>query len=360
MSTNPPDQQPSEEIDLGQLFKLIGNAFERLFSFIGSILNKVFLAFVWFVFFTKKHFLKIVVAGLIGLILGIIKEKVSDPVYKSTIVIQQNLNTGEHLFNTIEYYNSLIAGKDSVEVSNILKITPKQAGKIIGLEMESNLNENQKLQLFNDYIKTLDSTLASTVKYKDFLENTKDYNYSIQKLTLKSLSKTNFSDVLTTIIKNIDSSEFFQNEMKKRINILYNTDTAIVTSLEESKALQAVYKKVLEKPLEEPQLPSGGSTNIAIGGANDKNVTKEYELYIKDLELRKELVANQASRENLKEIIEIISIQDGDGTLESKAKLFGAETSWMVSFGIKITLLFYVVLFLLEFLKFLERYKDKV
>jgi hypothetical protein len=52
-TTNTP--QPSEEVDLGQLFKMIGNAFQRLFQFIGSIFNKLFLAFVWLVFFIKKH-----------------------------------------------------------------------------------------------------------------------------------------------------------------------------------------------------------------------------------------------------------------------------------------------------------------
>ena len=37
-----PTQQPSEEIDLIQLFKLIGNAFDRLFNFIGSIFKAIF------------------------------------------------------------------------------------------------------------------------------------------------------------------------------------------------------------------------------------------------------------------------------------------------------------------------------
>jgi len=34
--------QQEEEVDLGQLFKLIGNGFRNFFNFIGSILNKLF------------------------------------------------------------------------------------------------------------------------------------------------------------------------------------------------------------------------------------------------------------------------------------------------------------------------------
>ena len=71
MSNKLPESQPSEEVDLGQLFKLIGRAFDRLFGFIGSILNKLFLAFVWMVFFVKRHFIKIALAGIIGFAYGL-------------------------------------------------------------------------------------------------------------------------------------------------------------------------------------------------------------------------------------------------------------------------------------------------
>ena len=36
-----PPQNQSDEVDLGQLFKLIGNAFDRFFKFIGSVFNKL-------------------------------------------------------------------------------------------------------------------------------------------------------------------------------------------------------------------------------------------------------------------------------------------------------------------------------
>ena len=309
-------------------------------------------------FFAKKHFIIIAIAAIVGVGIGFVKQKTEKKSYSSTAIIKQNYDTGEHLFNTIQYYSSLFQEKDSIEASKILNITPKRANQIAGLEMESNLTENQKLQLFNSYIKSLDSILASTVEYEDFLENSKDYNYNIQKITLKTFTKDNFNDVLTKIIRNIDSSEFFKNEKEKLINKLLNTDKAIGESLEESKTLQEVYKEVLKQPLEE--LPSGTSTNIVVGGANDKKVTREFELFSKDLELKMNLVDNEAARKNLEKIIEIVSIQDGDSTLDNKAKIFGIETSWVISLSIKLVLLTFIVLLLLEFLKFLERYKDKV
>ncbi|MCK0178791.1 hypothetical protein MWU50_05760 [Flavobacteriaceae bacterium S0862] len=358
MSTNLPEQQPSEEIDLGQLFKLIGNAFDRFFRFIGSIFNKFFLAFVWVVFFTKKHFIKLVIALLVGVGLGFLKKLTETPIYESTIVLRQNYNTGEHLNNTIQYYNSLIGQKDSVEISKIFKLPVKQASKITELVMESNLTENQKMILFDEYTKELDSARASEIEFKEFIENSKDYDYDIQKLTLKSSVKTNFNQTLLNIVESIENSEFYKKEKEKLIGDLNSKDSVILSALTESKALQEVYKNVLEKSVEDT--PSGATTSITVGDAKDKNITKEYELFIEDLELKRELVENKLKRKNLEEIIEVISIQNGDGTIDNQAKLFGIETSWTVALAIKISGILYLILLLMEFIRFLERYKDKV
>ena len=105
-------QNNSDELDLGQLFKLIGRAFDRLFSFAGRVLNKLFLAFVWIVFFIKKHFMKLILAGIIGLSFGIFKEKTTEPIYTSSIIVKQNYSFGESLYNTINYYQGLLGQKD--------------------------------------------------------------------------------------------------------------------------------------------------------------------------------------------------------------------------------------------------------
>ena len=237
MSKNLPENQPSEEIDLGQLFKLIGNAFDRLFRFIGGIFNKLFLSFVWIVFFTKKHIIKLGLAVVVGVVFGLLKEGLTEPIYKSTVIINQNYDTGEHLNNTIGYYNSLIQNRDTLEVAKVLRITPDEASTMVSLEMESNITENDKLKVYDEFIRDIDSTLIEDVSYKDFTENRNDFNYKIQRLTLKSKIKTNFTQVLTNIIENIENTEYFKWEREKLINNLNLRDSIIYASLEESKSL---------------------------------------------------------------------------------------------------------------------------
>jgi len=357
MSTNLPEQQPSEEIDLGQLFKLIGNAFERFFRFIGSIFNKLFLAFVWFVFFTKRHFLKFVIIGAVGVLYGIIKQKISKPLYTSTIIVKQNYDTGEHFYNTIKYYNSLITEKDTISLGELLKVEASEASNLFKFEIESVLSENQKIQLFNDYTKGLDSTLAETIEFKDFSRNSNDFEHKLQKINLKSYSKNNFDTIFNQVVRNITTHAFFKNEQEKDLEELLGREKAINESLEESDSLQKVYQQVLK---ESAQKVPGGNTSITFEGADDKSVTKEFELYEKNLELRRELVEIQRKKEDLAHIIEIVSRQQDVGTMDNKGKLFGFETNKIISFTAKLILLALIILLLLEFVRFLERYKDKV
>ena len=287
MSKNLPETQPSEEVDLGQLFKLIGNAFSRFFNFTGDILNNLFLAFVWMVFFVKKHFVKIAIAGILGIALGFFLEKTSEPVYKSYCIVKQNYETGETLYNSINYLNDLVRQYDTLTLKNTLGIQSNEASSILGLSIESVINENQRLKEYDNYIKTLDSVVASTFLYENFIKNDKDYSHPYQHIAIKSKERTNFNIVFNQIVEAVNSNDFFKREQEKDIIELTNRKIALENSLIKSDSLQNTYKRVLEKSIENVK---GSEIGITFEGANDKEKTKEYDLYLNDIKLRNELV----------------------------------------------------------------------
>ena len=357
MSNKLPESQPSEEVDLGQLFKLIGRAFDRLFGFIGSILNKLFLAFVWMVFFVKRHFIKIALAGIIGFAYGFIRQKTAEPVYKSTTIIKQNYKTGENLYLLIDFYNALILEKDSMALSQSLQITPTEANSISKLEVEPTLNKNQKLKLFDHYTKELDSTLASTLEFNTFMQNSNEFDYGFQKITLKSYSKDVFKKVLEQIIQNVTASEFFKNEQLKDLTELDRSESAINLSLAASDSLQRVYQEVLKLSVEKTL---GSQTSVTIDNTEEKSVTKEYELYNNDLLLRRELVTIQRAKDDIKNIIDIVSSEQNEGILDNTKDVFGLPLSKNIFYGLLLALLVFTVLMGLEFLKFLEKHKSNI
>ncbi len=80
----PQTPPPSDEIDLGQLFQMIGNGFKRLFNFIGNIFKGIFNIIILFLLFLQKHFIKFAIAGVVGLAIGIFLDMNKEPKYIST------------------------------------------------------------------------------------------------------------------------------------------------------------------------------------------------------------------------------------------------------------------------------------
>lgn len=357
MSKDLPQPQQSEEVDLGQLFKLLGNAFDRLFKFIGGIFNKLFLAFVWFVFFIKKHVLKFVIAGIVGIGLGILLEKTSEPVYKSYVSVKQYYATGENLYNSIAYYNDLIKQADSVALGKVLGVEDTVASTILNFEIKSIITENQKIKEFDSYLKTLDTTIAKTVEYKTYLENSEDYNHEYQQITIKSKERHNFKNIFDRVVNNANTSVYFLGEKEKDLSELNNRETALKEALAKSDSLQSTYKRVLEKVLDGK---SSTATSITIDGANEKDKTKEYDLYLNDIKLRRELVEIEREKEDKKEIVEIVSSTQDSGTVDDKKEIFGFAVSPKIFYAIILMFLTFIVLLGLQAIKFLERYKSKI
>ena len=357
MSKDLQQPQQSEEVDLGQLFKLIGNAFDRLFKFISSTLNKLFLAFVWLVFFVKKHFVKIALAGIIGLFVGIVKEKVSDSSYSSSAIIKQNYNTGEVLYEAVNYYDKLITERDTITLANDLNIGVSKASSIKSFSIEAVTNDNNRIKSYDTYIKSLDSVLASTITYDNYLEFSKEFDVPFQKLDLQTYTNESYEDVITEVVNKIKTSPYFLSIQTRDLNELNRRESTLKQTLVKSDSLQAVYQEVLKKTADDK---SGGQTSITIDNTEDKSVTKEFELYQNDLVLRRELVEIERAKEEKENIIEIVSIKKGRGTVQDTSDVFGFELSRPIVYAVLLSILIFVLLLARDFLKFLDRFKEKV
>jgi len=353
-TTNTP--QPSEEVDLGQLFKMIGNAFQRLFQFIGSIFNKLFLAFVWLVFFIKKRAVFLLIAAVAGLALGFILDKTSPPTYKSSIIVKQNYATGENLYGSIDYYNSLLKDGDYEVLGRVLGLEKKVSEEILGIEIEPIITDNDRVVMFDKYISGLDSLAASKVEYDEFLKNIKENKHQLQQISIKSKTRANFKNVFDNIIGDINTNTFFVNEQAKDLAELNQQKVALEESLAQSDSLQRTYKRVLEQQMESK---STSETSITFEGNNDKNKTREFDLYKNDIELRREIVQIERKLKDKQNIVEIISGKQDSGFVDDTKELLGLTLNTKSYYLVLFTILAFVILFGLDFLKFLEKYKPE-
>jgi len=355
----PKNSHSSEEADIGEVFSLIGGAFDKLFKFFGVVFNKLFLGFVWLVFFLKKHFLKIIIAAVIGFGIAMIQNKISGSSFISTVTVKQNYNTGENLYDLIEYYNSLSSQKDSLALNKKLAISTSEAANILTFSIEPIVNENNRIKSYDLYIKTLDSTLASNIDYDMYINNTMLHDYTYQKILIETKQSRDMLAVFESMVNKINSSEFFKNLQERDLTELQNREQAIKEGLIESDSLKSTYKRVLEQTFEREKSKSS-QTSITIEGSDKPKITKEFELYQNDLALRREIVEIQRQKQEKENVVEIVSSEFTSGVVDNSIEIFGKELNKKIVCALLFSLIAFFLLLSLEMNKFLDKFKSKI
>ena len=350
-------QNNSEEVDLVQLLKLIGSGFKSIAIFIGHILNKFFFVFVWIVFFTKKNILILIISAFVGLLFGYSVEYKMGPLYKSSMIIKQNYNTGKSLYNSLEYFNGLLVEGDFDALSKELLIDTSYISSIKDFKMEPFITENQRYVEYNNYLKGLDSVLASEYDYDTYLEEIDESIYTTQLLTISATTNDNFNLVFEAISSKMNSIPFFKRVQERDIRELENTALALNAAIRESDSLQETYKKVLENTLD---LENGSQTSITFEGTDDNNRTREYELYKSDIGLRKELVSIERAKENKEYIVETLSNTPSKGFIDNTVEIMNITLQFKLFSTSIFTVIAFLILIALDFLRFLEKYKNKI
>jgi hypothetical protein len=355
MSKLKQNQQP-EEVDLGQLFSMIGKGFNRLFNFIGTIFNEIFKGFLWIVLFIEKRIKILGPVALIGLAIGFVIESVSPPVYKSSISIKQNYDTGKSLYDMVDYYNGLLNDMDYKTLGNLLGVNELVTKEIKEFSIEPTITENDFILLFDNYVLSLDSLTASMVEYDEYKENLKLYKHTNQQISVKSKIRANFKNVFTSILYNMETNPFFVNEQAKDLSQLEEDKLVLIKSLSESEALQKTYKGVLEQEFASTTTSEIG---ITFEGSNDQKKTREFELFKSDIDLRQEIVKIDRAIKDKEHIIDLISNKNDNGFIDNTKKLFGFDAQIKFYYLIVIFSLTFIALLGIEFLSFVERMREQ-
>ncbi|MFD0834743.1 hypothetical protein ACFQ0I_03120 [Mariniflexile aquimaris] len=302
MSKELPQPQASEEVDLGQLFKLIGNAFSRFFNFIGSIFKGIFSLIISFLLFIQKHFIKFAIAGVIGLAIGVYLDMIKETKYISTMVLEPNFQSVQQLYNNINFYDELAKAKDTSALAEALNITKKEALSIKSFEVESYSDENQKVKLFDEFIRSLDTTTQKTINMKAYLENFNSFDARFHTVSVVATNNNIAKKIQPSIINSISKNQYFNLQKNiSDINIQLQ-DSLYKKQIVEIDSLQLLYKKVMLKEADKEMQ----GTNISLG-ENGVKENKELSLINKMEELKASLVRLNEERANKSSILNVIS-----------------------------------------------------
>lgn len=142
MSDNPSkNQNHSDEIDLGQLFSMIGRGFNRLFRGLLSV-------FIYF----KKNLIILATLVIVGGLIGFGLKYIVGEEQKLDVIVTPNLETKNYLYDVIAEIQSDIKTKDTVFLSSLGIDTDK----LEGFKIEITQLKSQRGSGLEDEMKFLD------------------------------------------------------------------------------------------------------------------------------------------------------------------------------------------------------------
>lgn len=298
-------ENASEEIDLGQLFKLIGDGFNKLFRFIENICKGLFHVFIIFLLFIQKHFLKFMIVGLIGIGTGWYWDTVTDPIYRSSMIVQPNFNSTQQLYNNVEFYNDLAEEKAYKTLAASLKISDLEAQTIIKIEIEAFTDDNQKLKQFSNFVSTLDSTSRASLSYKDYLENFNNIQARFHKIELDSKNPEVAKKCQNAIVRSIENNKYFKTQkLTNDLNIKLS-ETNIDDQLKQVDSLKIFYQELKLLELKKPEGTSETSINLS---SDSKSLDRsEITLLDRSKRLNSEIQILNQRKANTENIVNVMS-----------------------------------------------------
>ncbi|MEZ2413733.1 hypothetical protein ACA086_02140 [Muriicola sp. E247] len=145
----PKNNQSNDEIDLGQLFALIGKGFNRIFRGLLSV-------FLYF----KKNLVILIVLAIVGLLLGLGLRMIVGEEKKLDVIVTPNLDTKNYLYNVIEELQADVKAKDTAFFNSLgmdiekMKDFEIEISPLKNKKTSSNEEEMQFLELLKDFENT--------------------------------------------------------------------------------------------------------------------------------------------------------------------------------------------------------------
>lgn len=297
----------NDELDLGQLFNMIGNLLNRIVLFVKSIFVGLFYFLMRLLIFIKKTLKYAIITLVAGTIIGfILQEYIISKKYIGTINLETNFDSATHLYNDVDYYNSLIEEKKTDELQRIFAITEKEAESLKEFLAFSKTGRSEVVTMYAQTVSNLDPSLLESLTFETYLNSLRGLDFKKQTLAVESTDPTIFRKLQPAIVNSITNNNYFEERRRVTLQNISKTDSLLRANIHETDSVMNV---VITAKMEEARrgiLPTSNSFIMSELGKSDRKPV-ELELLERKIELSKLL--NQNSHEQLKqsEVIKVIS-----------------------------------------------------
>ncbi|MFK5878253.1 MAG: hypothetical protein QM478_02020 [Flavobacteriaceae bacterium] len=312
---NSPITVKEEEIDLGKLFSLIGNAFSNLFNFIGKLLKGVFHYLVILLIFIRENLKALILAIVIGATLGFVLDFISPKIYRYDMIIEPNYRSIDQVYEKLEYYNVLIKNGDSVTLKNNFNISYKSANSLVGFELNPYETRKDQILAYDAFLKSTDTLTHEYFAFNDFITDRVskfDSKRYVYRITSTSPKMELFSK---EILEDIEENTTIQKRKRIQLSTLKLDSIAARLALGEIDSLRNLYKKVTLLEVEKEVSPNSSSTYLDFSKESKSN-NNDLALFKISKELNADLVAIESKKETSEDIVNVITTFNTSGKEE--------------------------------------------
>jgi hypothetical protein len=295
--------EKSTEIDLGELFRMIGRGFSSLFAF----LSNIFLLFLDLLIKTliifREHILKFVIVGVLSMVIGWFIDSRKPTVYGSNMIVKVNYESEQQLYSNLKYYNGLVEQADSSKLAQIFDISKDEAGSLMGVYIEPMITELQLLKQYDQFMKDTDSVnVVGQMNFDKFKRNVDPLTAETHRIGVAALEK----DIFKKLEDKLTSLDIENNYVKTRKKVLYKTleneERALEKRLQTIDTLRNVYNEAIRS---EAKKTSQAQTQIQMSSTSVK--TNELELFKLDQDILARLARIEEEKELNQNTVNIIS-----------------------------------------------------
>ena len=192
----PKETTSNDEIDLGQLFRMIGNGFNNIFNWF----LRIFLYF-------KKNLIILIVLAVAGAILGFGLKQIVSEKFKTEVIVKPNLESKDYLYDVVNEVQANIMARDTTFFNKI----------------------GFKASVLKGYDITIDQILDKknsddNLEYLELLEKFQENGLVSDIIRSELLSKSSLEHRITFTYKDPNSGPKFTQKVMEYINsnIYYN------------------------------------------------------------------------------------------------------------------------------------------
>jgi len=322
MSDNLNNKNNTEEIDLLQLFGFFENKLKSFFRLVFNAGKLVFDVLISFLQVLQQNFVKIAIAIIVAFGVGYAYDINKPKEYSSKMIVKPLFDSKYQLVTNIHYYNELVSNNKHDKLSNLFSLTKEEAESLSGFDIKDGPeSEKEKTRLFNSFMKSLDSTAASTVTYEKFVENINIYDARLYEIEVKSSINNVFGKLSKGFKKTFKSDDYSEENKRKKDTLFKLKKASIEKSLNDIDSLKKVYIKELLKTKNQT-VEFFGSTALKL--ADEQQKTKEFELLQLQIEEQNKLTTLEEDAIEENQLFEVVSdfqlIGSVNGGLFSKMK----------------------------------------